>query len=67
MHWKNIPKYKKFKIKRTNFNIELILYLRSLHWKLDPFNLKCLDSFYYASDLKNEISIIQEAEELYKK
>ena len=65
MHWKNIPKYKKFKIKRTRFNIELILYLRALHWKLDPGNLKCLDSFYYATD--KEIKIIQEAEEIYKK
>jgi hypothetical protein len=29
MSWKNISKFKKFKLKRTQFNIDVILFLRA--------------------------------------
>ena len=58
MTWKNISKYKKFKIKRTVFCLDFILFLRAKHWKLKVGNNKCLDSLFWLEDVEFEIKIL---------
>lgn len=61
MTWKNISKYKKFKIKRTVFCLDFILFLRAKHWKLKVGSHKCLDSLFWLEDVEFEIKILSQA------
>ena len=52
----NISKYRRFKIKPTFFNVELIYYIKSTMWKIWKNDIK---DIFYITDLKQEILALQ--------
>ena len=64
MNWKSVSKFKKFKLKRTSFNIDFILFLRAKTWKLESQNSKCVDHFFWMYDLEKEIKVLEQAKDI---
>lgn len=59
----NVSKYKKFKVRRYDFNMEILALCRvKLHFKLPE---STVNSIFFITNLKNEIEVLKSAIQLY--
>ena len=59
----NVSKFKKFKIRRYDFNLDILAFCRVKHFKLPESTIA---SIFYITNLKKEILVLTKAIELYK-